>query len=300
MNNEEIKVKPEKKKKHFPFWIILLLLVVVYALGILTGLKLSTMDAPFNVVEKFFPAEQVTAADISESQLPAAAQAPAETPASVNTPVPTVTPKPTETPAPAASQVQTSAPAETAPADEIKVADEIVPELVEAAAPAKAIGIDSAVEAAMNFKGLDPAETEVTGVYRDESAGIAVYAVELAADGKEYRFDVNAFSGDVEGWRQLRGVQPDIVQIIMPETQAAENSASVPQPDEIIQAELAQEFALMHAGVKQNSAKEMGTKLVDEGGTWIYTVEFNSNGYHYTYRIDADNGDVLGFSKTVG
>lgn len=296
MNNEEIKVKPEKKKKHFPFWIILLLLVVVYALGILTGLKLSTMDAPFNVVEKFFPAEQVTAADISESPLPATAQAPAETPASVNTPIPTVTPKPTETPAPA----ETETPVEKAPEEEITFADEIVPELVEVAAPAKAIGIDSSVEAAMNFKGLNPAETEVTGVYRDESAGIAVYAVELAADGKEYRFDVNAFSGDVEGWRQLRGVQPDIVQIIMPETQAHENSASVPQPDEIIQAELAQEFALMHAGVKQNSAKEMGTKLVDEGGTWIYTVEFNSNGYHYTYRIDADNGDVLGFSKTVG
>lgn len=300
MNNEEIKVKPEKKKKHFPFWIILLFMVVVYALGILTGLKLSTMDAPFNVVEKFFPTEQSVPADTSAASLPADTAAPAETPTPVKTPAPTEAPKPTDTPAPAASQVQTSAPAETAPADEIKVADEIVPELVEAAAPAKAIGIDSAVEAAMNFKGLNPAETEVTGVYRDESAGIAVYAVELAADGKEYRFDVNAYTGDIEGWRQLRGVQPDIVQIIMPENQASGNSASVPQPDEVIQAELAQEFALMHAGIKQNNAKDMGTKLHNEGGAWIYAVEFNSNGYHYTYRIDADNGDVLGFSKTAG
>lgn len=302
MNNEEIKTKPEKKKKHFPFWIILVLLVVVYALGILTGLKLSTMNAPFNVVEKIFPTEQSVPADISDAELPADSAAPAavNTSAPTASPRPTASPKPTATPAPSAAPALTPAPAEEASMEEAEAADEILPVIVEAAAPAKVIGIDSAVDAAMAFKGLNAAETEVTGVYRDESAGIAVYAVELAVNGKEYRFDVNAYTGEVEGWRQLRSTQSDTVQIIIPETQPDKTSSSASGSSEVIQVELAEEFALMHAGIKRDLAKDISTKLINDGKTQVYEVIFDNDGYHYIYRVDADNGDILGFSKAVG
>ena len=233
MNEENNVVNPEKKKRRSFWWLWLLLILVVFAGGVIVGLKLNTMPMPYEIVNRYFPA-----------LAPSQSAAPIETPATATaTPAPTAMPEataapvPTEAPMPAQTEAPTE-PEENAEPDPILVeeekdgpampvdpapeldempeesmkpvfgkkdeAEEPASEEITSDAPAQAIGIDRALEAALDHAGVAKNRAVVTGVYKTLDVDTTVYAVEFRADGVEYEYSINALTAEVEGWRSFR------------------------------------------------------------------------------------------------
>ena len=81
-----------KNKKRMPTWLVILLILVLFAGGVLAGLKLATINEPTGLWARMFP----------EAVEP------------TMTAVPTATPKPSESAKPAAAVKPTEKPAESA------------------------------------------------------------------------------------------------------------------------------------------------------------------------------------------
>ncbi len=210
--------QPKKKKKHSLWWIWILLILAAYAGGIVTGLKLNTLPLPNQVQAKLYPILESyipgsTKTHETETPAPAETEAPAETAAPVETQAPAETAVPTETAAPAETEAPTPSPeptAEPAPPETPAplVEDRAVPALTEAGAPAednpsaKYIGVNRALEIAM--QDADPGEkkAEVSGVYRTkDDDGNPVYEVSFTVDEIVYDYVIDAVSGEIMSWR---------------------------------------------------------------------------------------------------
>lgn len=322
-NSTAVQEKPKTKRRSL-WWLNLLLTLIVFGGGVVLGLMLYTMPEPYAMVERFCP--QL----VSRPAVTAEATAVAVTPAPTPTPAPTEAPKPTEAPAPAETPqpAVTLAPAETpqpveteqpelpetvpviggadAPTD-IQVVDSIdapsgilaghtddadAGETPPAAdkAPTEAIGVDAALEAALERAGSDRKDAEVFGVFKTkDDDGVTVYQVEFGADGVEYVYFVNALTGGIEGWRTVRDGQSK---------SASAEKASAKEQSAALSIEEAKAIALRHAGVKSSAATNVSVELRSKDGMSWYEITFKSDGHSYTYRVDSASGDVLYHDKT--
>ena len=276
-------VKPKKKRS---FWFLkLLLILIIFAGGIILGLKLNTMPGPNAILNRYFPSLQSVLNPGAQT-----AEAAPETPAV--TPEPTAAveeEKPAETPEPAATEtviVGADAPTDilvTAPAEEKKE-------------PEAPIGIDAALTAALNRAKVKEEDALVYGVYPTETNGIAAYQVEFEAGGMEYMYLVDMRSGEIAGWKTARASQSaqDTVPADAPDSTA---TAGMVKQEELISAEEAEKTALSHAGVRSFSASELTSTLEREGSSAWYEVSFKAGSYQYAYRIDAVSGEVLDYER---
>lgn len=264
MNEENNVVKPEKKKKKRSFWWLwLLLILVVFAGGVVVGLKLNTMPVPYEIVNRYFPqlapAQNETAEQAPEAE-PVPSPVPTAEPEAAAAPAPTEEPKPVETTVPAESaapeeavleeeEAEPAFPEETAPASETteepkesmkpvfgkKDEPEASESNEEVTAPDRPIGIDKALQAALDHAGVRQISAEVTGVYKTVDIDTTVYAVEFTVNGTAYEYFINAVTGEVEGWRSTRASAdtddayfypdtPDIEQELFPAINRAKKS----------------------------------------------------------------------------
>ena len=184
-NSTVVEMEAPRKKKRSLWWLKLLLVLCVFAGGTIFGLKLPTMDLPAQLREMLFPTMQ------TEAVLPEVSPAEAVTATSV--PVPKESAKPTAAPKESAKPMiapkESTAPS-SGPAAEAK--PEVSP-TAESAAPAdkktdsapggnEYIGIDAALEAALDHAGVKESDAEVFGVYKSKEDDMAVYSVEFAAE----------------------------------------------------------------------------------------------------------------------
>ena len=321
-NSTAVQEKPKKKRRSL-WWLNLLLTLIVFGGGVVLGLMLHTMPEPYAMVERYFPQLVPQSAVTAEATAVAVTPAPTPTPAPTEAPKPTEAPAPAETPQPAETLAPTEAPqpVETEPPEQpetvpviggadapndIQVVDGIdAPSGILAGhtddadagetrpaadkAPTETIGVDAALEAALERAGLREDDVEVYGIFRTKDDELTVFQVEFAADGVEYVYFVNAFSGGIEGWRTVRDGQSKSV----PEekTSAKEQSAA-------LSIEEAKAIALRHAGVKSSEATNVSVELRSKNGMSWYEISFKSDGHSYTYRIDSAGGDVLFHDKT--
>ena len=272
---------PKQKKKHSLWWLKLLLVLCVFAGGIIFGLKLPEMYLPEPLNGMLFPD-----AVQSESTAPAA---PSPVEATLK---PEAGKAPTVTEAPKESTEPSAAPSAVVKPETVKKPEESVQDGF--------IGIDAALKAALDHAGVKESDAEVFGVYKTKEEDISVYSVEFAVDSKEYSYSINAVTGVVEGWK----VSHTYVQ----NTYAAPSPYSYPEPtssassnlQDVIDQDAAKKAAFEHAGVKEADVSGLKIDLELDGRVLIYDVEFHSGIYEYEYIIDAVDGNVLGFDKEIG
>ena len=229
-----------KKKKHSLWWIWIILILAAFAGGIVTGLKLNTLPLPrevqgklYPILESYIPGSTKTREPKSETpaetavpeETPAPAEtavleetiAPAETAVPEETAAPAVTEEPLETEAPKAVEteapVETAAPAAVEPAAPAEtqtpaVPEETVFEMSEnesfAAEPqqTKYIGVNKALEIAMQNADPGDRKAEVSGVYRTkDDDGNPVYEVSFTVDENGYDYVIDAVSGEIMSWK---------------------------------------------------------------------------------------------------
>ena len=321
-NSTAVQEKPKKKRRSL-WWLNLLLTLIVFGGGVVLGLMLHTMPEPYAMVESYFPQLVSQPAAAAEATAVAVTPAPTPTPAPTEAPKPTEAPAPAETPQPAETLAPTEAPqpVETEPPEQpetvpviggadapndIQVVDGIdAPSGILAGhtddadagetrpaadkAPTGTIGVDAALEAVLERAGVREDDAEVYGIFRTKDDELTVYQVEFAADGVEYVYFVNAFSGEIEGWRTVRDGQSKSAPV--EKAPAKEQSAA-------LSIEEAKAIALRHAGVKSSEATNVSVELRSKNGMSWYEISFKSDGHSYTYRIDSAGGDVLFHDKT--
>ena len=284
---ESTQAKPKKKRS---FWFLkLLLILVVFAGGIILGLKLNTMPGPNAILNRYFPTLQATLNPAAQT-----AEAAPENPAV--TPAPTAVPE--EVPA------ETEEPAAPVPEEEedaiIGGADEPTGILVTAPAAeeeAKPIGIDAALSAALRKAGVLEADAIVYGVYPTETNGLSAYQVDFADGDAEYMYLVDMFTSEIVGWKKVRvtpsyqGATPtDVFDGMVPDDMA--------ETRDLVSEEDAQKAALDHAGVRSAVAQELESELKREGSKVWYEVSFKAGLYKYSYQVDAVSGEILDYNRT--
>lgn len=301
MNEETTSTAAQAKpKKKHSFWFLkLLLILIVFAGGVVLGLKLYTMPGPNELLNRYFPSLQTTLNPNAEAQTAEAApENPAETPAPTPTPEVTSAPAETEAPAATAEPVETEAP-EAQEVGVIGGADGPTGILV--ASPAeeapKPIGMDAALAAALKRANVKEKAAEVYGVYPTESNGLAVYQVDFAADGTEYMYLVDLFTGEIAGFKTVRStesysgkVPTDVFDSMVPDDMA--------QEADIISEEEAVKAAIGHAGVRSSAAEDVKAELQRQGSSVWYEVSFKVGGTSYSYRVSAADGEILQHAKT--
>ena len=109
----------------------------------------------------------------------------------------------------------------------------------------------------------------------DRENGRLVYEAELAADGVEFEYEIDAVTGEI---------------LKCEREQLAANPVPAEEP---IGEEKAKEIALQHAGVSASKAKRLRVETDRENGRQVYEVEFTADGIEYDYEIDALTGKIL-------
>ena len=308
MNEETVSTSTQAKpKKKHSFWFLkLLLILVVFAGGVVLGLKLYTMPGPSELLNRYLPTLQTTLNPNAKTQTAEAApESPAVTPAPTEKPA-EPTPAPAETGAPAATEkpAETAAPAET-PAPEEQETEAVIggadaPTDILVTAPAeeaqKPIGMDAALAAALKRAGVKEKDAEIFSVLPTESNGVAVYQVDFAAEGTEYMYLVDLFSGEIAGFKTVRStesysgkVPTDVFDSMVPD--------EIVESEDYISAEEAAKAAISHAGVRSTAVEDVKTELQRQGSSVWYEVTFKAGSIKYSYRVSAVDGTILQHGK---
>lgn len=152
------------------------------------------------------------------------------------------------------------------------------------------IGSDQAKEAAFNHAGVKASEAKNIKCELDRDDGTIRYDVDFHANGYEFDYEIDAITGNVIKSEKEKdddaGVQTTKV------TEASSNETT-----DLIGKDKAKQIALDHAGVKAANAKAMECELDRERNTAVYEVEFVSDGYEYSYEINATTGKVISQEK---
>ena len=98
--------------------------------------------------------------------------------------------------------------------------------------------------------------------------------IEFWAAGFEYDYEIDAATGEV-----LKAGQ---------EWGGAASGGSG-----LIGEEAAKSAALAHAGVSAADVTGLRCELDEDGGRWVYEIEFRAGGVEYEYEIAAADGTVL-------
>ncbi len=218
MNEVNSAARPQKKRRSF-LWLWILLLLFSFTGGIILGLKLNTLPMPNDVKNRLYPVLEAlipgSTANRPQEAGPAVTPVPTETPAPTETPDPvSATPAPVELPAVAVPSAPTP-PAETvAPVstDALTGFEILEPEALaledtarfETAQPEspRYIGIDAALDAALQYAKIEKKDANVTGVYRTKDAdGEAVYEVSFTVGELHYEYVLSAVDGEILSWK---------------------------------------------------------------------------------------------------
>ena len=183
-----------------------------------------------------------------------------------------------QAPAPEAPASSAQAPAPEAPASSAQTPAPEVP-ASSAQAPAASDGEEAAKNAAFTHAGVSAADASAVRCKLEWDDGRQVYDIEFRADGTEYDYQIDAATGAV-----IKAGQ---------ETNGHHGGASAQQGGGFIGEEAAKNAAFAHAGVSAADASVLKCELDEDGGRWVYELEFRAGGAEYDYEIDASSGTVV-------
>ena len=340
MNEEQnVNTSPKPKKKRSFWWLKLLLVLILVAAGVIGGIMLSSQEITQQLLAEFFPQYAVNS---TEDTLPVETLAPdtVEKPIEFVSPTPKPSKAPVEIISPEAAEKaeaeESAEPVESPAAEpDVSVDPSVIPapeespeiETVPAFAPVtetpaheeaeaapenggELIGIDAALESALEHAKLDESTVVVYGVSREKDEGLVYYKVEFLHGSLEYEYEINAFTGVVEGWRTVRerqffgngyangnaygfGYGPNYGAAQANEDNNAAETA-------YISLEEAKETALNHAGYREHETTDMKAELDIDNDKLVYDVEFWAEGYDYDYKVCAVTGLILTVEKDRG
>ena len=151
------------------------------------------------------------------------------------------------------------------------------------------ISADQAKEAAFNHAGVKASDARNIKCELDRDDGTVHYDVDFKVNGYEYDYEIDAATGKVLKSEKER--DDDIPVTTKPAVQTNTNA------ENLIGKDRAREIALNHAGVQASDARGLECELDRERNTVVYEVEFESNGYEYSYEINANDGSVISHEK---
>ncbi len=160
---------------------------------------------------------------------------------------------------------------------------DILNELGKASKPAniKLLSTDEAKQVALKNAGLSSKEVKYVKAELDKEDGIPVYEIDFKANGYEYEYEINAYTGKVI----KKDIEKDDDKVI-----------SNPEKEGVSEEE-AQKAAVKHAGFNYNNVTFISAKLTKDDGVKLYEIEFKADGYEYDYDIAYKDGTVLKHSK---
>lgn len=171
------------------------------------------------------------------------------------------------------------------------------------------IGEDAAKNMAITAAQIDAANATFTTTALDKKDGIAYYEVDFTADGKDYRYAIDAMTGAViesnSGAAQTNTgntanatAQPNTGNTTNATAQPnTANSANTTTQTGAVDEARAKQIALEHAGVSESDTTFLMARLDYENGVQVYEVEFYvaATNSEYDYEIDASTGAVRGY-----
>ena len=296
-----------KNKKRMPTWLVILLILVLFAAGVLAGLKLSTIEEPTGLWARVFPeaveptmtAVPTAAPKPSESAKPAAAVKPSAKPAESAKPETSAKPEESTEPTVSAKPEASAKPEESAKPEASAAPAEVTPEPSAPAAP-EYIEPETAVSAALKHAKVSEKDAYVYKARIEELRGTSVYIIGFTAGDADYEYEINALTGKVEGWERLRSVAAETVEEA---ASASENSitsaAAGSNLPELIDVQAAKLTAYSHAGIAEKDAQSVKSALRLDGLKLVYEIQFTADKYDYDYTVDAVSGDIISNAKTA-
>ena len=282
-DNEYSTTSTVKNKKRMPTWLVILLILVLFAGGVLTGLKLATINEPTGLWARMFP----EAVEPTMTAVPTATQKPSESakPAAAAKP----SAKPTESTKPTASAKPETSAAPT----------EATPEPSAPAAP-EYIEPETAVDAALKHAKVSEKDADVYKARIEELRGTSVYIIGFTAGDADYEYEINALTGKVEGWERLRsGAAEDTVEAASASENSVTSSAAGSNLPELIDVQAAKLTAYSHAGIAEKDAQSVKSALRLDGLKLVYEIQFSADKYAYDYTVDAVSGDIVSSAKNA-
>ena len=201
-------------------------------------------------------------------------------------------PSQTNPTAPARTQAPTAvavaAPKEPAPAV-TKAPSETQP----SAMPEEPLGEEEALTLALKHAGIQADQAQRVRVEADWEDGRAVYEVEFVADGYEYEYEVDAYTGEILKSEREKVRTPRQSTARPKATAKPTAKPTAKDAAETINRDDALSAALKNAGISPDDAGQVKVEKDREDGRTVYEVEFKADGYEYEYEIDAATGAVL-------
>ena len=296
-----------KNKKRMPTWLIILLILVLFAGGVLAGLKLSTINEPTGLWARVFPeAVEPTMTAVptatpkpSESAKPAAAVKPTAKPAESAKPTASAKPEASTEPTASVKPEASAKPEESAKPEASAAPTEVTPEPSAPAEP-EYIEPETAVSAALKHAKVSEKDADVYKARIEELRGTSVYIIGFTAGDADYEYEINALTGKVEGWERLRSGETETA---AEDTSVSENngtsSAAGSNLPELIDVQAAKLTAYSHAGISEKDAQSVKSALKLDGLKLVYEIQFSADKYDYAYTVDAVNGDIVSSAKTA-
>ena len=296
-----------KNKKRMPTWLIILLILVLFAGGVLAGLKLSTINEPTGLWARVFPeAVEPTMTAVptatpkpSESAKPAAAAKPSAKPTESTKPTASAKPEESTAPAESAKPEASTKPEESAKPETSAAPTEVTPEPSAPAEP-EYIEPETAVSAALKHAKVSEKDADVYKARIEELRGTSVYIIGFTAGDADYEYEINALTGKVEGWERLRSVAAeDTVEAASASENSVTSSAAGSNLPELIDVQAAKLTAYSHAGIAEKDAQSVKSALRLDGLKLVYEIQFSADKYAYDYTVDAVSGDIVSSAKNA-
>ena len=114
----------------------------------------------------------------------------------------------------------------------------------------------------------------------DTDDGTPHYDVDFEKDKGDYDYEIHAETG----------------KILKRDVPAKATTTSTTETKQLTKAE-AQNIALKHAGFTADQVRDLEVELDKDDGTRHFDVDFEKDGYDYSYEIDAASGKILKSEK---
>ena len=157
-------------------------------------------------------------------------------------------------------------------------------------AKGQTIGEEEAKAIALKHAGLKESEVTFALAHLDMDDGVEAYDVEFYKDGKEYDYEIDAYSGDIISYdfdTESKVAQPE----------KSQSSSGQEKVTAKVSLEKAKSIALGKAGLSEKDVTFTESSFEYDDGYEVYQIDFVSGDMEYEMEIDANTGDILEFER---
>ena len=161
----------------------------------------------------------------------------------------------------------------------------------------KYIGVSAALDAALDHAKIAAEDAEISGVFRTKDADEkTVYEVSFMSGEYTYDYVIDAYTGEVDGWKISGFSLSDNATFAASfDGEAVTEKEAATAAPALIGEEKAKEIAFEHAAVKETQVQSVTVDLQGETDAETYKVAFKTAARSLEYEIDAYTGEILGY-----